>query len=663
VNTGRRERWIALAALALVAIGASGVFGADARSAYRDGATAQGSEDYPLAVEKYKEALALNPSYLEPMVGLAQSFFQLEEYDEASTWISRARTFDRDNPDLAVLEGRIRIGLGDVPAARVLFSGVLQSQPNNVEARLGIAEADIAEGQPQTALRQYTETLKLAPESTRTILSLAMLSDESGDAARAGAYYELALKSHASDPRVQLAAAGWYASRGNFAVAEQHAQMALSLKPAFERAQTLLGSIDLQTARYADAITALRDVVAAHRDNALAWYSLGTAYRRSGDAAHAISSFGSALLARPDDEVARLGQEDTAVESLPMDDAQRHAMAAYHTAQGKALEERAFLEKALAEYRRALILDPTASDARVGFARIYKSFGFPAKYLSELQVLARLGSKDTFVSDEIERLTSELSESVSRSWGYDQYNLDRQRYVIPVYTVAAGNRLAHPMASDDLARLMASLLGRYDSISAPDVPPTVAAFDQAFRSARTAGNDYFILLGIDEADRTFSATVDLYLGRTGGRIASFAVSRTGNDRVRDSFMKLASQVADQLSPRGTLLKRRFGEGVIDLGSFQGVKKGDSLVIVQKGAVRLRSDGPGLTYDEHDAIGDFTVTGLDEAVSEGSVTGRGYFDYVNAGDQVVYPVQVTPPPSLSPAQRSGNILSRLFHIGG
>ena len=197
----------------------------------------------------------------------------------------------------------------------------------------------------------------------------------------------------------------------------------------------------------------------------------------------------------------------------------------------------------------------------------------------------------------------------------------------------------------------------------PDVGPSVTGFDEAFRAARTADTDYFILLAIDEADRSFSATVDVYLGRTGARIASFAAFRTGNDRVRDSLMKLASQVAELLQPRGTLLTRRFGQGVIDLGSFQGVKKDDGLVIVRKGGVRLRSDGPGLSYNESDVVGDFRVTGLDEAVSEGTVTGRGYFDYVNAGDSVLYAVKKTDSPTVTPAQRSPNILTRIFRLGG
>jgi hypothetical protein len=41
------------------------------------------------------------------------------------------------------------------------------------------------------------------------------------------------------------------------------------------------------------------------------------------------------------------------------------------------------------------------------------------------------------------------------------------------------------------------------------------------------------------------------------------------------------------------------------------------------------------YDEKDVLGDFTITGTDETVSEGAIKGRGYFDYVNVGDQVVF----------------------------
>ena len=141
--------------------------------------------------------------------------------------------------------------------------------------------------------------------------------------------------------------------------------------------------------------------------------------------------------------------------------------------------------------------------------------GFPDKYLSELKVLAKLGSKDTFVQDEIESLSSALADSISRAWGYDQHNLERRRYSIPVYTIPARNRLLHTLASEDVARYFVSVLGGYDAISVPDGSTLVTGFDDAFRRARSGASDYFILLQIDEAERSFSATADMYLSRTG----------------------------------------------------------------------------------------------------------------------------------------------------
>jgi tetratricopeptide (TPR) repeat protein len=635
---------------------------ADARGLYREGARAGAVGDFERAVEKYKEAIAANPAYLEPIIGLAEAFFFLEEYDEAFKYAARARSLDRDNSDLAVLEGRVRIGLGDIAGARAIFDAVLGEQPNNIEAQLGRAESDIADGKAQSALREYSRVVKLAPESSRALLSLATLSDALGDRSGAARYFELALKSHSSDPRVQLAAAEWYAETGDFSSAEKHVKVALSLAPDLVPARTLLGGVHLAQGRNADAIAVLLPFVGVRRDDPLAWYSLGLAYRSSGDPSKAMESFSTGLGVRPEDEIGRIALERTALDSLQIGDIQRKKASSYHIAQGRALAERNFLEKALAEFRRALLLDPTSGEARVAFARVYRSFGFHGKYLSELEVVAKLGSKDPFVLDEIEALRSERAETVSRLWGYDQYNLERRRYSIPVFTFPSGNRLVHPLASEELCRYFAFLLGRYDSVSVPEVKASVSGFEEAFRFARASATDYFIAIRADESERSFSAIADLYLSRTGTRIGSFSAFRTGNDRIRDSFQKISGQIAAILQPRGTLLVRRFDKGLIDLGSFQGLKSEDALVIVRNGGVRLDPEKPGLLYDEKDVVGDFRVTNPDEGVSEGTVTRKGYFDFVNPGDEVVSPARSAEKPQAAREQRSGSLLARIFRAG-
>jgi tetratricopeptide (TPR) repeat protein len=640
------------------------VFGApSAIELFQTGRRAQEERVYYLAAQKYKESLQANPSYLPPMIGLAECFFLMEEYDEALRWIVMAEKFGRDDNALLVLEGRIRIGQGDLAGARGLFQGVLARAPNDLEARFGMAEVEVAAGRTREALSQYTQALKLAPESKKGILSLALLSEGMGDQAAAAKYYDLALRSFAEDPEVELAAGTWYANNGDYTAAEKRAQIALSLDASSQAAMLLLGNVHLEMELAQDAVRDFQGIISVNRENSLAWYGLGLAYSKSGDAVKAISSFSSGLAARPDDEVARIAEESVALDSLKMEDAQRVALAAFHRDLGALLESRNFIEKAQAEYRRALLIDPTSLDARLSYAKSFRTQGFPAKYINELQVLEKLGIKDTFVSDALEAAASRLTDTVSARWGVDQFALDRRKFSIPVFTMDSANRLLHPLAGSLLARYFGETLMRFESVVVPSISSQVSTMDEAFRISREREYSYFLLLTTDETERGFSTMADLHLGRTGARVASFSDNRTGNDRIRDSYLKIGDLIASSLPPRGTLLKRKFDRGLIDIGSLQGVKKGDTLVVVKRSKVREDPETPGITYDDADVVGTFSVQAVDEGISEGLLAGKGYFDLINTGDEVVYvPQKKTPAPP--PAQpRTGNILTRLFGIGG
>ena len=626
---------------------------------YRLGSQAESVGDYYQAIDYYKAALAANLSYLGPMVGLAESFFYLEQYDEASRWVDKARAYAGNDANLTVLAGRIELGQGDVKSARALFQNVLASQPNNLEARFGMAEADVADGRTTQAYSEYTQSLTLAPESTKALLSLATLSDQMGDQAAATHYFELALGSHSDDPEVELRAADWYARHGNLTAAEQRAKIAFSLQSS-DLAEVLLGSIYLQTNRAQDAVTTLKDVVGRSRSNTLAWYGLGLAYAKQPDVAKAFSSYDTALSIRPDDEVSRIAEESLALDALKMDDTQRKGLAVFHVKAGSDLETRGFLEQALTEYRRALVIDPTSTDARVGYARVFLTQGFPAKYTNELEVLTKLGVKDTFVTDEVEAYQSRLAGSLSNAWGVDQFALERLRYTIPVYTIPAADNVVHFLSTDLLTRYFQDLLTRYDSVSVPSGPLSVGGVNAAFDSARGASADYFLVLAVAETDRDISATGDLYLASTGERVASYAAYRTGNDKVRDSFLKIASQLAAALPPRGTLLQRKFDQGLVDLGTLQGIKKGDSLVVLRHGSVGLDAQAPGLSYAEADVVGTFTVTDVDEGVAAGTLARKGYFDYMNPGDQVIMPVVKKANAAPAPPPQT-NLLKRLLGI--
>ena len=649
-------------AIALLAAATGRLAAADARSTYQLGLQAQAAGDWAAAIERYRAALAVNPAYLEAAAGLAETLLAREEYEEAAKWAARARQLDKESPALAALEGRIKLGAGDTAGARALFTAVLKTRPNDLEARFGLAEADVAEGRTRSALDRYTAALAIAPGSRRGLLSLAILSESTGDPTGADRAIELALRSYAGDAGVQLAASDLYAGRGRWDIAERHARAALAAAPGSAAARRSLATVLIAQRRHEEAAGLLREVVARDRGDALAWYTLGRASLLMSDPAKALAAFGSALAAAPDDETARIVQEYAAIDALKVEDAERAKLAQIHRDAGAALEATSALEKALAEYRRSLLLEPASRDGRVGFARVNRSMGFPGKQLSELSVLVALGTRDAAVLDVVEGLQAELDDTVSRRWGVDQYAIERLRHLVAVSTIGGVSPLRHPLAAADLARAFRDTLTRHDAIAVTNGAVMATGFDAAFRAASAAGADYFLVIGMEESERTFASTATLYLARTGAAVASYSAFRTGNDRVRDAFLRIGSQLASALPARGTLLRRSNDRGLIDLGTRQGISVGTKLAIVKKGRVRLAADAPGTAWEEADVVGELTVTAVDEAVSEGTIARHGTFDLVNAGDEIALArtAPIAPPPAAAP--RPG-LLARLRALFG
>ena len=658
-----RPWWAIAAFLWVLSAAAPGAQENQARSFLHLARELQLGGDFLGAIEQYRAALAVNPDYGEALAGLAECFFRLEEYEEALPHVLRARRYDQSNLALAVLEGRIRIGLGELEKARSLFNGVLSREKNNLEAQFALAELDIASGKRRNAALKYLETLRIRPDSQQALLALAVLNESEGDSGTAQRYLELALRYHADDPGVRYAAARFALQQGDSARAERHLQAALAVRPAFVDASLLLADALLEQERPADAIAAMRDLLAGRRDLPLAWYLLGLAQERSGDLTQALASLSSAARLASEDELVRLALENLALTKLEIKDESRRRLALPHLERGRRFEERNMLEKALNEYRRCLLLDPESRDGRLAYAGVYRLLGYPDKYRQELEVLRSLGFQDTAVTDGIEIVDSQLLDTVAASWGLDQYALERRKYSLAAYCVPRKMRELHPFADRELAKYLKDQLLRFDTVVIPDAEPLVRGFEEAFRSARGMGADYFLILRFEESERSFSAELEQYLARTGTRVATYRAFRTGNDRVQDCLTLLTSQLEAALPAWGRLVTREFDTGVIDLGTLDGLKAEDRMVVVKRGKVRLRNDGVGLAMDEKDIVGDFRVVRPDERVSEGLLSRRSFFDLTNPGDEIVFNQAETAPAKSQAEEAPAGLLRRLYRLLG
>lgn len=657
----------ALAALLLAAAVVWPVQSQEARALFAAGRQAEGRESWLSAVESYRAALKENPAYLEPLVGLARCFFSLEEYDESLAYLREAQRLDKSSLELVVLEGRILLALGQLEGARSLFERVLSREMNNLEARFGLAQLDVAEGRTRNASQRYLESLRIRPENEKALLSLALLSRQEGDTSAAEAYLELALRYHSNDARVHYAAAQLAASdaRG-LERAGRYLQTALALDPGFRNARRLLAEVHLRQGQAAAAIEELRQLLEGGRGEALLWYALGLAYAQGGDTEQAVRSLSQALRLRPDDEIARLAVENLALERLAIGDPVRTQLAEYHVGRGAELRERNLFPRALVEYRRGLRLDPEGKSVRLQYAELLRVLGYPAKYMRELEVLRDLGFRDAVILDDIARIRSERYDSVAVRWSVDQFALDKSRYSLFVFREAGRGSEIHVSAQATAAAAFRDLLQRYEGLALREAPREADSFEGAFRTARQAAADYFLLLRFDESERSFSATGDLYLSATGRLVASWQVFRTGNDRVLEALSALAGRLSAALPLRGRLLARRFDEGVADLGRLDGLAAGEELAIVRGGSVRLAGSGLGLEVRDEDILGTWKTAGLDENVAEGSVKKRSFFDLINPGDELVRlppgkgPAEGAPE---APAKTDPGLLRRLLRLVG
>jgi hypothetical protein len=170
------------------------------------------------------------------------------------------------------------------------------------------------------------------------------------------------------------------------------------------------------------------------------------------------------------------------------------------------------------------------------------------------------------------------------------------------------------------------------TVSAREAP--VSSYAEAFRASREAGEDYFALVTLDETERDVRISLDLYVSRTGSRAEAFSVFRTGNDRYANALRRLVQTVASRMPVRGAVLARYQADAIIDLGRSDGVAKDQIFDVVPRASVRPANEGLALSYPADQVLASFTVTALDEDLSQGILERSGYFDRVNAGDAVI-----------------------------
>ncbi|MBI9105538.1 MAG: tetratricopeptide repeat protein [Spirochaetales bacterium] len=595
---------------------------------YNQGKVAENIGDYYTAIEMYKTSLSLNKNYFESISGLAHSYYNLGEYQEALKYVVNAEKLDDLNTDILNLKGRIFLSLEDYVLAEEIFNDVLSIEENNIEAEFGLAELDIASGRIMNASSRYKNALLVSPESRKALLALVLINDANGKTVLAEKYLRQALQYYSDNAYVRYIAAKHFYMTDNLDEALYHLKTALFLQSDFLDASILLSRIYMTEGKYAETVAEIEKILVSKEDEFLLWYLLALAYEKLGEYEKSVMGYARALSVRPDEDLSRIALENQIIKNYPMDSAVRTVYSEYHRDLGRKYEERNMLEKSVYEYRRALVIAPYSVEGRLLYADVFKRMNNIERYLLILSNLVEEGHGTTDILDEIEIRRSMLDRTISEKWNINQFTIDKEINRIALFFNDSG--MNHYDGEVILSEYINYLFMAYENVKINHIGIS-EDFADSFRAAREKKSDYFISFSIAENNRVVSITADIYLSSTGSLLKNIHIIKTGNQMIPEACRAAASEIHGFFPVFGTIINRRFDEVLINLGTKEGLKAEDKLKIIRKGSVVRAKDEFSFKYDAESILGYLEITSADELVSEGLVTVNGFFDMINPGD--------------------------------
>jgi tetratricopeptide (TPR) repeat protein len=265
------------------------------------------------------------------LLGLLEK--QAGNAEKAVEYLQRAISLGSSDGAASLYLAEALIAQGEPEQAEALVQRLLASNPEDAAVLALAGELAESQGHPLEAVEYLTHALKLAPDANRIHYPLALAYRTLRRMDEAREHLALAGKVgvRPADPLrdgVEALAQGevFFLLRGHSAYqakryeeAAEAFRLAVAARPEGTRARVNLSAALVQLGDQAGALAELRKVVEVEPDNATAQFNLGSLLLAAGQAAEAAARFESAVHLRPEDGEAhlKLAQSQRQLGELP----------------------------------------------------------------------------------------------------------------------------------------------------------------------------------------------------------------------------------------------------------------------------------------------------------------------------------------------------------
>jgi tetratricopeptide (TPR) repeat protein len=205
------------------------------------------------AVIEYANAVRIDPKFGDARLKLAQTYERMNNLRAAFPEFVRAADALPDNRDAQIKATEVLLLGRRFEDAKARSATLLAKDPKDIDAILLHANALAALKDPDGAIAEIEEALKVDPNESRAFVNLGAVRMNSGDAAEAEAAFRKAITLDPSSANAHLAFANFLWSSRRPADAEDEIKQVLARQPRHLLANRMLGVLYLATNRPADA--------------------------------------------------------------------------------------------------------------------------------------------------------------------------------------------------------------------------------------------------------------------------------------------------------------------------------------------------------------------------------------------------------------------------
>ncbi|UCE26085.1 MAG: tetratricopeptide repeat protein [Candidatus Coatesbacteria bacterium] len=246
------------------------------------GRSAEAAEDYTTAETAYADATSLEPSRIEAPLALGSLFERLGEYSDAIRYYERASAADDDRIEPYLGLGRCYLERKNFGAAGKALKKAVEIDDESFEAHFQLGRYYKAEDKRPEAINEFEEAVWLVPESipARVELGYMYLLEERYVDAMPVLEKAVSLDSDNFDANTYLAVT--YENLERYPDAVKYYKTSVRLEPENIAVKRGLGSCFRHARKFDEAVVVWEDVLELDPENAEAYEMLGDLYRIKG---------------------------------------------------------------------------------------------------------------------------------------------------------------------------------------------------------------------------------------------------------------------------------------------------------------------------------------------------------------------------------------------